>query len=59
LNVHEISDIGQIEIHAAELLVPDPSPLETDISVAKLKRYTSPDSDQIPVELIQAGAETH
>jgi hypothetical protein len=26
LNVHRSSDVRQIEIHTAELLVPDPSP---------------------------------
>jgi hypothetical protein len=28
-----------------------------EISIAKLKKYKSPDSDQIPTELIQAGSE--
>jgi hypothetical protein len=32
------------------------TPVEVEI-VAKLKRYKSPDSDQIPAELIQAGGE--
>jgi hypothetical protein len=39
----------------AEPLVPGPSHLEADIAIAKLKKYKSPDSDQIQVELIQAG----
>jgi hypothetical protein len=38
--------------------VPDPSPFEVEIAVAKLKKYKSPGSDQILAELIQAGAET-
>jgi hypothetical protein len=38
-------------------LVPDPSPFEVLIAIAKLKRYKSPGSDQIPAELIQAGGE--
>jgi hypothetical protein len=29
--------------------------LEVEIAVAKLKKYKSPDSDEIPAELIQAG----
>jgi bifunctional pyridoxal-dependent enzyme with beta-cystathionase and maltose regulon repressor activities len=29
-----------------------------EIAIAKLKRYKSPGSDQIPAELIQAGVET-
>jgi hypothetical protein len=37
--------------------VPDPSPFETEIAIANLKRYKSPGSDQIPAELIQAGRE--
>jgi hypothetical protein len=41
----------------AERLVPDPSPFEVEIAIAKLKMYKSPGSDQIPAELIQAGGE--
>jgi hypothetical protein len=37
--------------------VPDPSPFEVEIAIAKLKIYKSPGSDQIPAELIQAGGE--
>jgi hypothetical protein len=44
-------------VHAAELLVPGPSRLEVEISIAKLKEYKSLGSDQIPAELIQAGGE--
>jgi hypothetical protein len=58
LNVHKVSDVRQTEIHTAEPLVPDPSSFETEIATAKLKRYKSPGSDQIPAELIQAGGET-
>jgi hypothetical protein len=32
-----------------------PSHLEDEIAIAKLKKYKSPGSDQIPAELIQAG----
>jgi hypothetical protein len=46
LNIHSTSDVRQIEIHTAEMLVPDRSPL---------KRYKSPGSSQIPAELILAG----
>jgi hypothetical protein len=38
LNVHRISDVRQIEIQTAEPLVPDPSPVEVEIAIAKLKR---------------------
>jgi hypothetical protein len=41
----------------AEPLVPCPSRLEVEIAIAKLKKYKSPGSDQIPTELIQAGCE--
>jgi hypothetical protein len=58
LNVHRVSDVRQIEIHTAELLVPDHSPFEADIADAKLERYKSPGSDKILAELIQAGGET-
>jgi hypothetical protein len=54
LNVHRVSDVRQIEIHIAEPLVPDPSPFEVEITIAKLKRYKLLGSDEIPAELIQA-----
>jgi hypothetical protein len=57
LNVHNVSDVRQIEIHTAEPLVPGLSQLEVEISIAKLKKYKSPGSDQIPAELYQAGGE--
>jgi hypothetical protein len=55
--VHNDSDVRQIEVHTAEPLVPGPSRLEVEIAIAKLKKYKSPGSDQIPAELIQAGGE--
>jgi hypothetical protein len=58
LNVRSVSDVKQKEIHAAESLVPDFTPFEVEIAIAKLKRYKSPDSYQIVVELIQTGDET-
>jgi hypothetical protein len=57
LNVHGVSDVRQIEINIAEPLLPDPSPVEVEIAIAKLKRFKSPGNDQILVELIQAGGE--
>jgi hypothetical protein len=53
-----VSDVRQIEMHTTEPLVPGPSHLEIEISIAKLKQYKSPGSDQIPAELYQAGGET-
>jgi hypothetical protein len=57
LNVQRASDVRQTEIHKAESLVCDPSPVEVEISIAKLKRFKSPGSDQIVAELIQARGE--
>jgi hypothetical protein len=56
LNVHNVIDVRQVE--TAEPLVPGPSHLEVEISIAKLKKCTSPGSDQSLVELIQAGGDT-
>jgi hypothetical protein len=56
-NVHNVSDVRQIEVHRAEPLVPGPSRLEVEIAIAKLKKYKLPGSDQILAELIQAGGE--
>ncbi|PNF40670.1 hypothetical protein B7P43_G04763, partial [Cryptotermes secundus] len=50
LNVHRVSDVRQTEINTAE-------PLIHESAIAKLKRYKSPGSDQIPAELIEAGGE--
>jgi hypothetical protein len=37
LNVHDVSDFKQIEVHTAESSVPFPSRLEVEIVIAKLK----------------------
>jgi hypothetical protein len=58
LNVHNISDVRQIEVHMAEPLVPGLSRLEVEIAIADLKKYKSPGSDQILAELIQTGGKT-
>jgi hypothetical protein len=55
LNVHNVSDVRQLEIHTAEPLVPDLSRLEGKTGIAKLKKYKSPGSYQILAELIKAG----
>jgi hypothetical protein len=44
-------------MHTAEPLVLVPRHLEIEISIAKLKKYKSPGSDQILAELYQAGGE--
>jgi hypothetical protein len=57
LNVHNTSDVRQIEVHTAGSLVPGPSRHDVEIAITKLKKYKSPGSDQIPAELIPAGGE--
>jgi hypothetical protein len=52
LNMHNVSDIRQIEVHMAEPLAPGPSSCEVEIAITELKKYISPGSDQIPAELI-------
>jgi hypothetical protein len=37
LNVRRFSDVRQIEIHTTEPLVPDPSPFEVEIAIAKFR----------------------
>jgi hypothetical protein len=52
LHVHWLSDVKQVEIHTAEPLVPDRSPFEVEIAIAKFQKYKSSGSDQIPAELM-------
>jgi hypothetical protein len=52
LNAQRVSDGKHIEIYTAEPVVPDSSPFEVEIAIAKLKSYKSPSSDKIPEELI-------
>ena len=47
-----------LDIHTAELLVPEPSAFEVEMAIKKLKEHTSPGIDQIPAELIKAGCRT-
>jgi hypothetical protein len=54
LNVHNVSDVRQIEVHTAEPIVPGPSRLEVKIAIVTLKKYKSPGSDDIQAELFQA-----
>jgi hypothetical protein len=58
LNVRNVCEVRQIEVHTAEPLVPGPGHLEVETAIAKLKKYKSPDSDKILAELIQAGCKT-
>jgi hypothetical protein len=54
LNVHGLHDVRQMYIHTAEPLVPEPSLVEVEIAIVKLKSYKSPGTDQIPTDLIKA-----
>lgn len=58
LIVQTASDVRQIETHTAEPLISDPSPLEVEIGIVYLKSYKSSGSDQIPLEVIEAGGKT-
>jgi hypothetical protein len=44
-------------MHTAESFVPEPCASEVEIAVGKLKRYNCSGVDQIPAEIVQAGAE--
>jgi hypothetical protein len=56
-NVHGVHDVRQMDIHTAEQVVPEPSLVEMEIAIRKLKRYKSPGTDQISAELMKAGGE--
>jgi hypothetical protein len=43
---------------SAEQLVLESCPFEAQITIVRLKRYKSPDIDQIMAEMIQEGSET-
>ena len=46
LNLHEVNDIKQAEIHIVDPLVPEPSAFEVELAIEKLKNYISPGIDQ-------------
>ena len=58
LNIHEVNDVRQAELHTAEPLVPEPSAFEVELAVEKLKSHKSPGIDEIPAELFKAGGRT-
>jgi len=58
LNIHGVNDVRQTEKHTAELLVPDPSVIESELAIEKLISHKLPGIDQIPAELIKAGGRT-
>jgi hypothetical protein len=49
--VHNASDVRQVEVHAAEPIVSDPSRLEFEKAITTFKKYKSPGSEQILAEL--------
>jgi hypothetical protein len=58
LNVHGVHDVRQVDIHTAHPSVQEPSLVEMEIPIGKLKSYKSPGTDHILAELIKAGGET-
>ena len=58
LNVHGVHDVRQTETHTTEPLVPEPSAVEVDLTIEKLKCHKTPSNDQIPAELIKEGCRT-
>jgi hypothetical protein len=57
LKVHGVHDVRQMDIHTAEPLVPEPSFVEMETAIGKLKSYKSPGTDQILAKLIKEGDE--
>jgi hypothetical protein len=55
LNVFGVNDVRQTEIHTSEPLVPEPSAFEIEMSIEEVKRHKSPETAQIPTELIKTG----
>jgi hypothetical protein len=58
LNVHGVGAVRQTEIRTPEPRVCEPSAFELGMAIEKLKRHRSPESDQIPSELVKAGSRT-
>jgi hypothetical protein len=45
LNVHGVHDVRQMDIETAEPLVPEPSLVEVEIAIGKLKSYKYPGTE--------------
>jgi hypothetical protein len=58
LNVHGVHNVRQKDIQTVEPSVPQPSLVEVETAIGNLKSYKSPDTDQIPAELIKGVGET-
>jgi hypothetical protein len=59
LNVHGVHNVRQGDIHTAVPLIPEPSLVEVEIPIGKLKSYKFPGTDQIPAEFIKAGVKRY
>jgi hypothetical protein len=58
VNIHGVNRVRQKEIYTAKPLLPEPSTIEVELVIEKLKCYKSLGTDQIPAELIKAGGRT-
>jgi len=54
-NVYGFKNVGQVEVHTAEPLVPEPSAAQFEVAIDKPKSHKSPGINQITAELIKAG----
>jgi hypothetical protein len=48
LNAYVLDVVRQRETHTAERLVPEPSVLEVEMAIEKIKSHKTPGIDQIP-----------
>jgi hypothetical protein len=48
LNVHNVFDVRQIEVHTAEPLITGPSHLQVQIAIGKLKKYVARPQSKFP-----------
>jgi len=57
LNENGVNDVRKA-VHTAEPLVSEPSAVEVEMAIEKLKRHKSPGIDQISAEFLKAGSRT-
>jgi hypothetical protein len=58
LNVHAVHDVRQMDTHMAQPLIPEPSLVEVEIAIGKMKSYKSLGTDQILAKLTKAVGKT-
>jgi hypothetical protein len=58
VHVHAVIDFRQTQTHTAEILVPEPSAYEVELSIEKEKCHKLQGIEQMPVQLIKAGRRT-